>query len=145
MYWDSIVERKIEAAREEGIFADLPGRGRPLRLGINPFVDKDRRLTFDMLSAAGFAPHWIELDREIRDQLSHARKTLVEALDQFDVGTTGYKRALEQFQIHVEKINELIRELNLLVPSLQFSRRMISVIREVALAQTGQSLLNEEE
>lgn len=45
-----------------GAFDNLPGKGRPLKLYANPFVERDWQLAFEMLAAAVFAPLWIELD-----------------------------------------------------------------------------------
>ena len=37
--WDSLVERKIREARKRGMFDELPGKGRPLDLKENPFLN----------------------------------------------------------------------------------------------------------
>lgn len=63
---ESLVERRIRQAQEQGLFDDLPGRGRPLDLhDDNPFEDPDWRLAYRILRNAGFAPRWIELGREL--------------------------------------------------------------------------------
>jgi hypothetical protein len=58
----------MESAIVEGTLDDLPGKGHPLKLYVNPFADRDWQLAFGNLAAAIFAPPWIELDCEIRER-----------------------------------------------------------------------------
>jgi len=64
--WQSVVEEKIAAAREQGEFDDLPGRGEPLRLKENPLAG-DWELAFHVLENAEMAPPWMEMSREIKE------------------------------------------------------------------------------
>jgi hypothetical protein len=63
--WESLTERLIREAQEDGRFDDLPARGRRLRL-------EDERYAGELASAhhllrnAGAAPPWIEADKEVR-------------------------------------------------------------------------------
>ena len=135
MHWDSIVARKIEAAQAEGVFDDLPGQGRPLKLYRNPYIAKDMRISFDVLQNAGFAPRWIELDREIRDRLKLARKDLALGFDPDETGSKASVHALHNFTAAIEEINVMIQALNLLVPSDRFTRVLIDASSEVARIQ----------
>lgn len=63
--FESLVERRIRQAQEQGIFDNLSGQGRPLDLEDNPFEDPDWRVSYRILKNAGFAPRWIELGREL--------------------------------------------------------------------------------
>ncbi len=71
--WEDLAEQRIRAAQEEGLFDDLPGRGRPLTLDDNPLAG-DMQTGFRLLKNAGFAPEWIELDKEIRAELEALRE-----------------------------------------------------------------------
>ena len=64
--WETAVEKTIREAMERGDFDNLAGKGKPLDLGINPFVPEDRQQSFRILQNAGVAPDWIEQDKEIR-------------------------------------------------------------------------------
>lgn len=88
-----------------------------------------------MLKAAGFAPLWIELDREIRERQIQARKTFRRTLNLFRKGSMRSQSALDRFQQAVDEINILIRELNLLDPSSRFSRQLVNADSELEWIQ----------
>lgn len=62
-----VAEARIEEAMEKGAFDDLPLKGRPLELKEFPFVPAHLRVPYKILHDAGFAPDWIERDKEIRE------------------------------------------------------------------------------
>ena len=62
--WESWVDEAIEEARERGDFDDLPGHGKPLRIETNAY-EPEMNLAYSTLKNAGYAPTWMELDREI--------------------------------------------------------------------------------
>jgi hypothetical protein len=70
--WDNLAEQRIREAQEDGLFDDLPGRGRPLTIDDNPLAG-DMQVGFRLLKNAGFAPEWMELDKEIRAELEALR------------------------------------------------------------------------
>ena len=54
--WAGLVERRIREAMERGAFRDLPGRGAPLDLRRNPFLDEGMEMAYKILQDSGFAP-----------------------------------------------------------------------------------------
>jgi hypothetical protein len=60
-----IAEQRIREAMEDGVFDDLPGYGRPLRLDDDAHVPEDLRLAFRILKNAGVLPPELELRQEI--------------------------------------------------------------------------------
>ena len=62
--WDSWVEEAITEARQRGEFDDLPGQGKPLKIETNAYAP-EMNLAFSTLKSAGYAPTWMELDRQI--------------------------------------------------------------------------------
>ena len=63
--WESLVERQIREAMEQGKFDDLPLKGKPLPNDDNPYAG-EWSLAYKMLKNAGVAPPWIEADKEVR-------------------------------------------------------------------------------
>ena len=63
--WDTWVDKLIVEAQERGEFDNLPGHGKPLHIEESPFAD-GRELGFGILKNAGFAPYWVELEKEMR-------------------------------------------------------------------------------
>lgn len=51
-----IAERRIEEAQAQGVFDNLPGRGRPLQLEDMSHVPEDLRMAYKILSNAGCLP-----------------------------------------------------------------------------------------
>jgi DnaJ-like protein len=62
--WESLIDRQIREAMEEGKFDDLPHQGAPLPNDENPYA-ADWALAFHMLKNAGVAPPWIEAGKEL--------------------------------------------------------------------------------
>ncbi|MEJ2211371.1 MAG: DUF1992 domain-containing protein [Anaerolineae bacterium] len=76
--WESWIDEQIREAQEKGLFDNLPGKGKPLDLTPNAYAG-DRELAYKILSEAGYAPEWIELDKAIRGRLEQARTALARA------------------------------------------------------------------
>lgn len=62
--WQSSIDSAIEQAISEGQFDNLPGHGKPLQIETNPF-QPELDAGFSQLRNAGYAPTWMEIDREI--------------------------------------------------------------------------------
>jgi DnaJ homologue, subfamily C, member 28, conserved domain len=114
--WQSIAERKIREAMEEGAFDNLTGKGRPLDLEENPYEDPSQRMGHRLLRNNGFAPAWIEEARDIQQAIEQtidlARRDLAHA----PAGSTA-------FQARIDEINRRILAHNLKTPSTQFHMR----------------------
>jgi len=133
--WGELVEQKIQEAMAKGEFENLPGRGQPLRLEEYPFTPPEWRLAYKILADAGFAPDWIELDKEIRERLERWRRLLAWFREERDKGLASpslrrRKEARELWQLRrqllleeAEVINERIELFNLKVPIKWLQRR----------------------
>lgn len=62
--WDSWVDEAIQEAQQRGEFDNLPLQGKPIRIEETPFAP-DLAAALRTLKNAGYAPTWMELDREI--------------------------------------------------------------------------------
>lgn len=62
---EELVERRIEEARRQGAFDDLPGSGRPLELDDDRLVPEELRMAYRILKNAGLAPPEVEALRGI--------------------------------------------------------------------------------
>src|SRR5262245_48230390 len=87
-----IADDRIRAAQDEGVFDNLPGKGKPLNLEDESGIPEDMRLTFKILKNAGCLP----IEMEVRKEIYNIRKLLNAAIDE-------------------ETRKELRRELNLLM------------------------------
>ena len=97
-YLHRLVEDRIQKAQEEGVFDNLPGKGKPLNLDDDSTIPEDLRLTFKVLKNA----HCLPVEMELRKEIFNLRQLLNAAIDP-------------------ETRHELRRELNLLI--LDFNMR----------------------
>jgi len=100
-----IAGERIQEAQKEGLFDNLPGKGKPLTLDDDAGIPEDLRMTFKILKNSNCLP--IEL--EIRKEIFNLRQLLNAAVDE-------------------ETRRELRRELNLLTLELNVKRRGISAL-----------------
>ena len=80
-----LAEERIKEAAERGDFADLPGRGKPLKLEDDSRVPEELRLAYKVLKNAGYTPPELEAQKElmqVEDLLANApdEKTRYQAL-----------------------------------------------------------------
>jgi hypothetical protein len=95
-----IAERKIAEAMADGLFEDLPGRGKPLRLENDSFIPEDLRMAYRCLKNAGCLPPEIELRNEII--------SLRQMIDSMDDDKERVKR-MRELRFKVMKLN-MVRE-----------------------------------
>lgn len=76
--WETLTERLIREAQEEGAFDDLPHRGRPIPLTDDALAG-EMALAHHVLRNAGAAPPWIETDKEVRRLRASIETTLERA------------------------------------------------------------------
>jgi DnaJ family protein C protein 28 len=145
-HWESLVERKIREAMEQGEFDDLPGKGQPVDLSENPFEDPELRMAHRFLRNAGFAPAWIEERKDIDAELESARTLLARATRIYrqttpvsDSARTAWQRRLGEFRDKVAELNRRIQAHNLQVPAAVFQRRQIDSEREIERVINGES------
>ncbi len=73
--FQKIAEEKIREAMEQGLFDDLPNKGKPLKFEDESWVPEDLRLAFKILKNAGCIPPEMEIRKEIID-LKELLKTI---------------------------------------------------------------------
>ena len=99
-FFDKIAEERIQQAQEDGVFDNLPGRGKPLKLEDDSFVPEDLRLTYKILKNSNCLP----VEVELRKQIFNLRQLLNVAINE-------------------ETRRELRRELNLLALKFNLKHR----------------------
>jgi hypothetical protein len=63
--YESLIDQIMNKAQADGLMDNLPGQGQPLQLDDDAQVPDEYRLGNRMLKASGFAPPWVEAQREI--------------------------------------------------------------------------------
>ena len=95
-----LAEDRIEEAQREGLFDNLPGKGKPLNLDDDSGVPEDLRLTYKILKNSNCLP----VEMELRKEIYNLRQLINAAIDP-------------------ETSRELHRELNFLVLRLNVLRK----------------------
>jgi DnaJ family protein C protein 28 len=125
------IEEQIHDAQERGLFDNLPGTGKPLKLDENVYAG-DRALGYHLLKNNGYAPKEIELIKEIRqtrERLEAKRAKLVQRsktlrsrrVPPFPSERRAFNYAVEQFATEYEaglrELNRKILTLNVAAPA----------------------------
>ena len=76
--FDRLVEERIREAQSEGMFDNLPGKGRPLNLDEDNGVPEDLRLAYKVLKNSNCLP----IEMELRKEFFNLRKLLNAAIDE---------------------------------------------------------------
>ena len=129
------VSEQIEEAMKRGEFKDLSGKGEPLKLDTNPFLTPQVRMANRLLKENGFAPRWIELEKEIKQEkvqlerllinLKARRERLVAFIAQHPHRHEAVSRSfaherargIARYSEKLENLNKKIQRVNLLMPT----------------------------
>ena len=119
--WESLVERQIREAMDEGAFDDLPYRGERLPIEDDSAAG-DWAMAHRMLRSAGLAPPWIESDKEARRLLAELDRLVARAPA---MSAFGRGRARTEMGRLVEAANRAIARVNAEAPTDRQHRRPI--------------------
>ncbi|XP_056175824.1 uncharacterized protein LOC130140461 [Syzygium oleosum] len=121
----NIVEQRIWHSMEEGHFENLPGKGKPLDLSINPHADPAEDTLYRILNKNGCAPEWVELNKEIRSAMSEWRRVLKKAwMSRSNGSRSEWDDRSEALKVQMRGINDKVFRYNLIVP---FGRQMFGM------------------
>ncbi len=118
--WNGLVEQRILDGMAKGMFSDLQGMGQPLNLEDDAFVPLELRMAFRMLRSTGLAPLWVQVNKEIREDLArleHFRAHVHKRWEQINGIEREHLR--QQYADRIKDINNKIRDYNILAPSSQ--------------------------
>jgi hypothetical protein len=124
---ETLIERKIREAMEEGAFDDLPHQGARLPLQDDSAAG-EWALAHRMLRNAGAAPPWIESDKAVRDLLAERDRLLAPAARR---SAHGHARARVELVRIVEEANRAIARVNAEAPTDRQHRRPLDLAAEL--------------
>ena len=124
--WESLIERQIREAMQEGRFDSLPHQGEPLPNDDNPLAG-DWGLAFHLLRNAGVAPPWIQADKEVRELLERRDTILARAAAGPAPSPTARRRDRAALEDLVIRVNAAIARLNVEAPTDRQHRRPLAV------------------
>lgn len=138
--WQSLVEEQIAKID----WSTVAGKGKPLNLARNPYLNESDELTHGLLKNAGFTLPWIEdgkkIDADIaaaRSKLARAHASYLEARDaeicaghQWIEG--AWLAAVRDFRQQAAAINRAIRDFNLKAPTVHLHKFALRIDEELA-------------
>jgi Domain of unknown function (DUF1992) len=128
--WESLVDRQIREAMEDGRFDDLPYAGKPLPVEDETFAG-EWASAFRMLRNAGAAPPWIEADKEARDLLAR-RDAILRRAEGGSGSSLARRRDRRDLEQVVVAYNAAVVRLNSEAPTDRQHRRPLSLPDELA-------------
>ena len=141
--WESWVEKAIQDARDRGLFDNLEGEGRPINWDDDSLVDADWAMAFRLMREHGFAPDWIELQKEIRAEVEKARSAVLNVWlwrrqrlsdareAQRRTIDSEWRRARAEFASTIAELNVRIADFNLIGPFAQLQKIKIDAEKEL--------------
>ena len=138
--WQSLVEKQIAKID----WSTLPGKGKPLNLDRNPYLDESDELTHGLLKNAGYTLPWIEDGKKIDADIAAARAKLAQAhasyLEARDAEICAghqwiegaWLAAVRDFRQQADAINRAIRDFNLKAPSMHLHKFVLRIDEELA-------------
>jgi hypothetical protein len=127
--WESLVDRQIREAMEDGKFDDLPLHGRPLPLEDDTFAG-EWAMAFRMLRNAGAAPPWIEADKEVRELLGR-RDAILRRAEHGPLSAYARRRDRTELERLVVAVNAAVARLNAEAPTDAQHRRPLVLAQEL--------------
>ncbi|CAM6087137.1 unnamed protein product [Calypogeia fissa] len=143
----NVAEQRIVRSMMNGDFENLPGKGRPLKFECNPHADPAEDMAYRILAKNGFAPEWVELNKDIRIMIQRWRASLAIAYqrklkasggqEDTEAISQAWKALLGEFEVELGEINRKVLKYNLLVP---FGRQVMSykLEKEIVLVQESE-------
>lgn len=126
-----LVEQIIQEAMANGAFDNLPGKGKPLKFEDNPYLEPGQELAYGLLKNNGFAPEWIERNKDIRRDMARLRQRLRRAWQQRSRNESKWQAAIAQFEAELVKLNRKIDDFNLIAPSVVVQRPRLRLDNEL--------------
>lgn len=116
-WMQAIAERKIREAMEDGVFDNLPGKGKPLDLDDDPLTPAHLRIVHHVLKNARVVPEWITMEREIADSRAAALEYLARWEAEHAAGRPGNVTQARAEYLRLMKVaNDLILKFNIVNP-----------------------------
>ena len=125
--WDSLIERQIREAMADGRFDELPHQGTSLPMEDDAAAG-DRAMAFRMLRDAGYAPPWIEADKDARAGVDRLEALIGRGPRTGPASRDRLRRAVRDA---VDDTNRAIERVNAEAPTPRQHRRPLDLAAEL--------------
>jgi DnaJ homolog subfamily C member 28 len=132
MDWQTLIDNKVRESIGDGDISHLPGAGKPLNLGDDPYTPNDMRVAFKIMKDYNIAPDWVmvgkileQTEEKLRKQIEiratryqHQRANGLRKgfiLEEIKI-ENSWKIYIEEFTDHINRYNKEVLLYNLNVP-----------------------------
>jgi len=128
---ERLVEDLIQESMASGDFDNLEGKGKPLphKLDYNPYMDFTTHKMNQILVDQGYAPEWVQLQKDIREAAERIKKELKVTRQKMGPAPVnrGHHEQWEKLYTRLEKedvleLNRMIEKFNLIVPNMNHQK-----------------------
>lgn len=129
--WSSAMDDIIDQAISEGLFDNLPGKGKPLKLSSNPF-SADMELAHQLLKDNDYTLPWISARAAVKQAIADFRARVKEERSRYQAEFTTsesetvrttlkqeWRRMINRWAQEIGELNKDIAEANLKQPGPQ--------------------------
>ncbi len=118
--WQNLIDERIEEAMRQGVFDNLPGKGKPLRMDDNPNEPSDMRMANKLLKDNDLTPAWIADRKALLAEIDALRAEMRRQWDWARIDptrrATNWNHLVAQWEARMANINRRILDLNLIQP-----------------------------
>lgn len=150
--WSNVMDELFEQAVRDGIFDNLPGKGKPLKLSRNS-LNPEYELAYQLLKDNDYTLPWIAQRSEVVARTEALRKAirriwrryreehLAARGEMIRMGlAAGWRDELRAWQGEIDAINKLIADTNLKQPGPWLELFKLSLERELRRAGASEEL-----
>jgi DnaJ homolog subfamily C member 28 len=131
--YHTVIDRQIAAGEAAGAFENLPGAGKPQRFDDDAYVPDELKVGYRMLKTSGFAPPWIELQKEITAEQAKLESWRAQAIGRLRHSSpVDQARLRDEYRERITALNRLILNYNLVVPQAVGQLPMLRLQEELA-------------
>lgn len=130
--WQGLVEQRIQEGMEQGLFDNLRGMGQPLNLDEDQFVPDEMKMAFRLLRSNGLAPLWVELNKEIREDIARMERMREHVHNRDNLNAIERDHLRREYRRRIDDINGKIINYNIVAPSSQVHLGLLIVEDELA-------------
>ena len=115
--YESLIDQIMNKAHADGLMDNLPGQGQPLKLDDDALEPDEYRLGHRMLKASGFAPPWIEAQREIEQERARLESWRADAKRRMPYLEASARAAMQvTYRRKLDDLQRMITNYNLTAP-----------------------------
>jgi hypothetical protein len=134
--WQSLIDRQLNQAKQDGELSNLPGEGKPLNLEGDTFTPADKKIAYKIMLDNNIAPDWIALGQELDDRRAKLRGDLRRAATGND---KVWQRAQNGFRVAAQRYNKELLSYNLKLPPGFNHKHQLDPEREIKQVQQHRS------